>query len=93
MTKKTNAAGLYGTAAKTAHNDGTTQTRMACPCCGGEVTHQRYGFDVIVVSPLRMMKWYVCDECEAALSGTDDSARRRAEGAFIAHLEGNGYAT
>lgn len=24
-----------------------TRLIMACPCCGGEVTHRRYGFDTI----------------------------------------------
>ncbi len=69
-----------------------THIAMVCPCCGGEVTHQRYGFDVIVVSPLRMMKWYVCDACEVALSGTDDAARHAAERAFEAYFEGSDHA-
>lgn len=69
-----------------------TRIAMVCPCCGGQVTHQRYGFDMIVVSPLRMMKWYVCDGCEAALSGNDEAERQKVEQAFLDYLEGTDYA-
>lgn len=70
-----------------------TRVVMVCPCCGREVTHQRYGFDMIAVSPrLVWTKWYVCDQCEAALTGTDDAARRSAERAFVAYLEGADHA-
>lgn len=69
-----------------------TRVAMVCPCCGGEVTHQRYGFDVIVGTPMRWTKWFVCDACEAALSGTDAAARRDAELAFIKYLEGTDHA-
>ncbi len=77
-----------------ANNEAPPKTRivMVCPCCGGEVTHQRYGFDVIVGAPLRWTKWYVCDQCEAALTGTDDAARCSAERAFVAYLEGSDHA-
>ncbi len=60
---------------------------MVCPCCGGEVTHRRYSFDVILAAPLRMIKWYVCDDCERALVGTDAAARHKAEQAFIAYFD------
>lgn len=58
---------------------------MICPCCGGEVTHRRYGFDVLC--PPELSTWYVCDGCEAALKGDDPVARKAAEQAFIRHLE------
>lgn len=70
-----------------------TRVAMVCPCCGGEVTHQRYGFDMIAVSPrLVWTKWYVCDQCEAALTGTDDAARDAAVQAFEAYLDGGDHA-
>ena len=65
-----------------------TRIAMICPICGGEVTHRRYSFDVVVGSPMRWTKWYVCDDCETALSGNDPAARREAENAFIKYLEG-----
>lgn len=64
-----------------------THIAMLCPCCGEEVTHRRYGFDVIFVAPLRVMTWYVCDDCERALVGTDAAARHKAEQAFIAYFD------
>ncbi|MHB1246934.1 MAG: hypothetical protein ACYCZH_10850 [Sulfuriferula sp.] len=69
-----------------------TRIAMVCPCCGGEVTHQRYGFDVIVVAPLRMITWYVCDDCEAALTGSDDAARDKTTQAFVDYFEGSDHA-
>ncbi|WP_157273692.1 hypothetical protein [Thiobacillus denitrificans] len=70
-----------------------TRVAMVCPCCGGEVTHQRYGFDMIAVTPhLTWTKWYVCDQCEAALTGTDPAARDAAEQAFAAYLEASDHA-
>lgn len=88
---KNKAAGHGGAAAKnTASENDTQKTSIGavCPCCGGEVTHRRYGFDVILAAPLRMMKWYVCDDCDRALDGTDAAARHKAEQAFIAYFEG-----
>lgn len=95
MSAQNKAAGQKDTAAKTAHPDDTQKTRVAmvCPCCGGEVTHQRYGFDMIAISPrLVWTKWYVCDQCEAALTGTDAAARDAAEQAFAAYLEASDHA-
>lgn len=70
-----------------------TRIAMVCPCCGGEVTHRRYGFDMVAVSPrLVWTKWYVCDQCEAALTGTDAAARDAAEQAFAAYLEASDHA-
>jgi hypothetical protein len=71
-----------------------TRIAMVCPCCGGEVTHQRYGFDMIAVSPrLVWTKWYVCAQCEAALTGADAAARDATVRAFEAHLEGSEHDT
>ncbi len=67
--------------------DQKTRVTMLCPCCGGEVTHNRYGFDLITTSPPRVSTWYVCDACEAALTGDDPAARENTKAAFIKHLE------
>lgn len=76
-------------------NDAPQKTRIAmvCPCCGGEVRHRNYGFDMIAVTPhLTWTKWYVCDDCAAALGGTDTAARDAAERAFAAYLEASDHA-
>jgi hypothetical protein len=59
---------------------------LVCPCCGGEVTHQRYGF-IVLTSPANFATWHVCDTCESALNGNDPAARHAAEQAFLAFLE------
>jgi hypothetical protein len=94
MSAQNKAAGQDDTAAKTAHPHDTQKTRVAmvCPCCGGEVTHQRYAFDMIAAAPFRWTKWYVCDPCEAALTGTDAAARDAAEQAFAAYIEASDHA-
>ncbi|MHB1245995.1 MAG: hypothetical protein ACYCZH_06100 [Sulfuriferula sp.] len=95
MSAQNKAAGQEDTAAKTAHTDDTQKTRriaMVCPCCGGEVSHQRYGFDVISAAPFRWTIFYVCDQCEAALTGTDNAARGAAEQAFAAYIEASDHA-
>lgn len=95
MSAQNKAAGQEDTAAKKAHPNNTEKTRvvMVCPCCGGEVTHQRYGFDVIAVTPrLVWGKWYVCGKCESALTGTDAAARDAVKQAFVAYLEASGHA-
>lgn len=63
-----------------------TRLAMVCPCCGGEVTSRRYGFNVI--RPPRFSTWYVCNACEAALTGPDAAARHAAVLAFMNYLEG-----
>lgn len=64
-----------------------TRIAMVCPCCGGEVTHQRYWFDMIAMMPhLAWSRFYVCDQCEAALTGADAAARDATEQAFAAYL-------
>lgn len=65
------------------------QRRLAlvCPCCGAEVTHRRYAFSVLTHESPNLSSWYVCDACEAALSGSDPAARAAAEDAFLAHLK------
>lgn len=67
-----------------------TRIAMVCPCCSGEVTRHRYSFDVLVAAPFRWTKWYVCDQCEAALTGTDNAARLAVERAFEAYFEDSG---
>ncbi|HUX30523.1 MAG TPA: hypothetical protein VMV78_07830 [Thiobacillus sp.] len=48
---------------------------------------------MIAVTPhLTWTKWYVCDQCEAALTGTDPAARDAAEQAFAAYLEASDHA-
>jgi hypothetical protein len=59
---------------------------LACPCCGGDVTHRRYGFNVL--RPPRFSTFYVCASCERALTGDDDDARHAAQIAFLDYLEG-----
>lgn len=96
MTQKNNAPGQNGTGASktaTANHKPKTRIAMLCPCCGGEVTHKRYGFNLITASPLRFTTWYVCDECEVDLSGDDTAARENAQAAFIKYLEEHGHAT
>ncbi len=63
-----------------------TRLALACPCCGGGVTHRRYGFNVL--RPPRVSTFYVCNACEAALSGDDDDARHTAQIAFLDYLDG-----
>jgi hypothetical protein len=96
MTAKNNAAGRDDTAAnKTATENHNPKTRIAmlCPCCGGEVTHHRYGFDVITAAPFRITTWLVCDDCEGALTGNDPAARENAQAAMLKYLEDHGHAT
>lgn len=72
------------------------QARIAilCPCCSAEVTHRRYGFDVIACAPhLTLTTWFVCDTCETALTGDDAAARDATVRAFEAHLEGSEHDT
>lgn len=66
-------------------SDSTTRLVMLCPCCGGEVTHQRYGFDVL--RPPKWLVYYVCDACETALTGHDTAGRAAAETAFLNYLK------
>lgn len=61
-----------------------TRLGLACPCCGGEVTHKGYSFTLI--QPPKVSEWFVCAECEAALTGDDPAARAAAEQAFIEYL-------
>jgi hypothetical protein len=94
MSAQNKAAGQNDTAAKTAHPDDTQKTRVAMLChCGGEVTHRRYWFDAIAMTPhLVWSRFYVCDLCEAALTGDDAAARHAAEQAFAAYLEASDHA-
>jgi hypothetical protein len=59
---------------------------LACPCCGREVTHRRYGFNVLR-APAPIETWYVCDACEIDLTGPDTAAHDKAVRAFSAWLE------
>lgn len=63
----------------------------ACPCCGGEVTKQSYFFTVVMPTdawpPFTVTEYFVCDTCEANLTGTDNAARTAAKNAFLAYLK------
>ncbi|MDP2977701.1 MAG: hypothetical protein Q8N48_02610 [Thiobacillus sp.] len=75
-------------------NEAPQRFAIQCPCCSAEVIHRRYGFDVIACAPrLTLTTWFVCDACEAALTGTDNAAREATVRAFEAYLKGIGHDT
>ncbi len=71
---------------KTAARPAKRRLAMICPTCNGEVKHRRYSFQILRPD-LKRMVYFVCDQCEADLSGADPVARVRVEQAFLDFLE------